>query len=105
MSKLSLSSTSDDVTSEKEEEMHELYQQFNREYVNAILEACLTRHDCTSSFHSYVLYVFYTIWAQIHTSFHSFMKIGQIFHNKYTFTRENELRKRIPVPHVRARAA
>ena len=53
--------------------MHELYQQFNCEYVNAILEVCLTRHDCTVPFHSYVLYV---LWAQIHTSFHS----------KYTFS-------------------
>lgn len=53
--------------------MHELYQQFNCEYVNAILEVCLTRHDCTVPFHSYVLYV---LWAQIQTSFHS----------KYTFS-------------------
>ena len=64
VSKLSISITSDDVTSKKEEEMHELYQQFNCEYVNAILEVCLTRHDCTVPFHSYVLYV---LWAQIHT--------------------------------------
>ena len=47
----------------------------NCEYVNAIFEVCLTRHDCTMivPFHSYVLYV---LWAQIHTSFHS----------KYTFS-------------------
>lgn len=71
-----MSITYDGVTSGKEEEMRELYWQFNCEYVNVILEVCLTRHDCTLSFHSYVLYVFYTIWPQIHTSFHS----------KYTFS-------------------
>ena len=76
VSKLSISITSDDVTSEKEEEMRELYQQFNCEYVNAILEVRLIWHDCTLSFHSYVFYVFYPIWVQIHTSFRS----------KYTFS-------------------
>ena len=75
--------------------MHELYQQLNCEYVNAILEVCLTRHDCTVPFHSYVLYVFYTIWPQIHTSFHSkytfsSKKISKLKYSQYSYSETQE---------------
>ena len=75
--------------------MHELYQQLNCEYVNAILEVCLTRHDCTVPFHSYVLYVFYIIWPQIHTSFHSkytfsSKKISKLKYSQYSYSETQE---------------